>query len=313
MRFLPRHGAVRTGFRAVRRSKRIVALVALTDLLVALPAAIYVGMSVHSAAAHRTDATQVARELDVDFFAELRASAAYDATLALMIMGSLLLFFVLRPLVYGGYVGIASLRGERMRFDDFVRDGGGVYWKFLRLSVLGMACAYLLSLGAKPLLVYIDEQAATFDVEGPAERYRRITECVVLGAYWLLGTVIDYARVGVRLHRRPGVVAEFVRSFVFVVQHPLSTLGFSALALLLEVGVIWGVSHALAAADGAYVLTSVVVLLLVQVCVGLREATRLFHLSGAWRIREDEEFGTLPERERAARPRDDLLDNLPWN
>ena len=67
-------------------------------------------------------------------------------------------------------------------------------------------------------------------------------------------------------------------------------------------------------ADGAYLVTSVVVFVLLQLVMMAREGTRLFHLGGAQQIREVEEpvlrggvAGDDSGRER------DLLDNLPWN
>jgi hypothetical protein len=306
-------GAVRAAWRAVRRAKRLVGLVALVDALACLPAAIYVGLAVHRSAAHQTDATGLARTLDLDFMADLRGTDGdFDATLIALTASTLVLFFFVRPLFMGGYVAIAA-RGDRIRFDEFVRVGGAVYWKFLRIALIGLLTAYLLSLAASPLLDYIDDQAASFQTEGPAQTYRRITEAVVFAAFWLLGTILDYTRVGIRMHRRPGVFAELLRSAVFVLQHPVDTLGFSALAFGVEIAVIWVFALLLESADGAYLVTSVTILILIQVLVALREACRLFHHAGAWAIRRREE-GPSPEEERAAAmAHDDLLSDLPWN
>jgi len=309
--FAPR-GAVRAAWRAVRRAKRLVFLVSLVNALACLPAALYVGLEVHRSAAHRTDSTGIARTLDLDFMADLKGTSGdFEANLTALAAATLVLFFFARPLFMGGYVAIAE-RGDRIRFDQFVRVGGAVYWKFLRIALTGLVAAYLLSLAASPLLEYIDEQAANFTTEGPALTYRRITEAVVFAAFWVLGTILDYTRVGVRMHRRPGVFAEMVRSAVFVMQHPVDTLGFSALAFSLEVIVIWAFAHVLHAMDGAYLITSVVVLILVQVLIALREAARLFHHAGAWTIRRREE-GDDDVQQVDAASKDDLLANLPWN
>jgi hypothetical protein len=310
--FAPR-GAVRAAWRAVRRAKRLVFLVSLVDALACLPAALYVGLSVHRSAAHRTDSTEIARTLDLDFMADLKGTSGdFEANLMALAAATLVLFFFVRPLFMGGYVAIAA-RGDRIRFDEFIRVGGAVYWKFLRIACVGLFAAYALSLAASPLLDYIDEQAANFTTEGPALTYRRITEAVVFAAFWVMGTILDYTRVGVRLHRRPGVIAELFRSAVFVLQHPVDTLGFSALAFGIELIVIWAFSHVLAAMDGAYLVTSLVILLLVQVLVALREAARLFHHAGAWTIRRREEFGRDEVERVDAGKDDDLLANLPWN
>jgi len=307
-------GSVRAAWRAVRRAKRLVSLVALVDALACLPAAIYVGLTVHRSAAHQTDATALARTLDPDFLADLRGTDGdFDATLIALSASTLVLFFFVRPLFMGGYVAIAE-RGDRIRFDEFVRVGGAVYWKFLRISLIGLLTAYLLSLAASPLLDYIDGQASNFSVEGPALTYRRITEVVVFAAFWVLGTILDYTRVGVRMHRRPGVIAELLRSAVFVLQHPVDTLSFSALAFGIEIAVIWVFALVLQAADGAYLVTSVAVLILIQILVALREACRLFHHAGAWTIRRREEGGGDADDERAdGLSKDDLLADLPWN
>ncbi len=309
----PADGAVRAAWRAVRRAKRLVWLVALTDALVFLPAALYVGVTVHRAAGHRVDATSLARVLDPDLLADMDSgSGDFRIHQTVLAAACLVLFFALRPLVMGGYVAIAA-RGDRIRFDEFVRVGGAVYWKFLRIALVGVVTCYLLSLAAKPLLAYIDEQASSYVTEGPAITYRRATEVFVFTAYWVLGTILDYTRVGVRMYRRPGVFVELGRSALFVLQHPVETLGFSAFAFAIELAAIWGFSELLQRADGAYVLTSLSVLLLAQVLVALREATRLFHHAGAWRIRRRAEGGAHDDPARRRPSGDDLLENLPWN
>lgn len=305
--------AVREGFRAVRRSKRLIALVAFIDGLVALPAAIYLFREIHAAGAHREDATELAQAFHPSFLADVRRESGFDANLTALIGVALLLFFLVQPLVRGGYVGIAANRRQRLPFADFVRDGGAVYWKYVRVALLGLVVCYLLSLAARPLLEYMEDLAERLESEAMELRYQRITELVVFGAFLAVATVLDYARVGIRLYRRPGVLKEFLRSTLFVLQHPLKTLGLALAALALEIGVVAVFVPLLRWADGAYVLTSIVVLVLVQVLVMLREAVRLFHLAGAWTIRVAEEGAGTEGSVRAEAREPDLLENLPWH
>lgn len=305
--------AVRDGLRAVRRSKRLVTLVAFIDALVALPAAMYVYREIQGAGGLREDATELARTLQPDFLADVRRnSEGFDANLTALVGVAVVLFFLVQPLVRGGYVGIAAQR-VRLPFGEFIRDGGAVYWKFVRVAVLGLVVCYGLSLAARPLLEYMADLAERLDSEAAEVRYQRITEIVVFCAFLTVATILDYVRVGIRLYRRPGVVKEFLRSALFVLQHPLKTGGLALVALAFELAVVAAFVPVLRWADGAYVLTSVVVLLLVQVLVVLREAVRLFHLAGAWTIRVAAEgAGDEATLRREARE-PDLLEDLPWH
>jgi hypothetical protein len=306
--------AVREGVRAVRRSKRLIALSAIIDLLVGLPAALYVFLSVHASAGHHELATEQARELDPELFADLRhANPDFDATLTGLVVVALVLYFIVQPLIRGGYVGIAAHGERRLQFAEFVREGGATYWKFLRVALVGAVLTYLLSLAAKPLLDYMDELAARLGDESSVLSYRRLTELFVFGAFLTLATILDYTRVGIGMYRRPGVLPEVGRSTVFLVQQPFTSALFAAIALLAELGAVWAMTPVLERADGAYVLTSGVMLALLLSVLILREAARLFHLAGAWALRVAAE-GEAPAVHPPAPPREpDLLDDLPWH
>lgn len=305
--------AVRHGFRAVRRSKRLVALVALVDTLICLAPALYVGRAVFQSVGYHVDATAVAKAPDMDFFGDLRAQTGggLDDNLTILVVGSLLVFFVVRPLIMGGYVGIAAER-RRLLFAEFVREGGALYWKFFRLALVGLAAMYLLSLAARPLLEYIDELAERLQSETVVLNYRGTTELIVFAAYLAAATVLDYTRIGLRVRRQKGVFRELLRSLLFVLQHPLKVMGFAVFAFLLEVVVIAIAAQVFAAADGGYLITNAVIFVMLLVVVMLREAVRLFHLAGAWLIRAEEE-GTEEDMQQAPAGERDLLANLPWS
>lgn len=307
--------AARHGLRVVRRSKRLLALTALTHGLICLIPALYLGRAVHQAAGTSADATLWAKTLSMSFLADLERHHApgFKENLSVLIVGSLLLTFVVRPLVLGGFVGIAA-SDRRLRFDEFVREGGAVYWKFLRAAILTLLIMYLLSLVAKPLLTYIDDLAKERQSEQIAVEWRRFTELVVFAGFLAAATILDYVRVGIHMYRRPGVMGEIVRSVLFVMQHPVKTLGLGVAAFLLELGLIWAAAPVFQFADGAYILSSVTLLVLLQLFVCLREGTRLFHLGCAWHVRsveEREERAIVLGEAHAAEP--DILANLPWN
>jgi hypothetical protein len=307
--------AFRAGFQAVRRSRRLLALVALTDALIALPPAIYVFVVIDRTAAHRLDATHLARHLDRDFFADLVRNAAPDFRLIVtaLVAGSLLVFFLVRPFVLGGYVGIAASQ-HRPRFDDFVREGGQLYWKFLRLSLASLCVMAALSLAARPLLESIDEQARRYQTESILVDWRRITEAVVFAVFLACAAVFDYARVAIHRHRRPGVLGEVARAALFVVQHPGRTLGLVLVVFALEVGTLALAVPVFRWADGGYLVTSVAVFLLAQLLVLAREALRLFHIAGAHHLHAVEDSEASARAARSSVPVDgDLLTNLPWN
>jgi hypothetical protein len=306
---------LRHAVQTLRRGRRMLLVVALLDLLVCLPPTLHLLRRVHEDAANRPDALSLAHALDLDFAAELRGPVgALDSELTMLCAVSVGLFFLVRPLVLGGFVGVAATR-RRVHLSQFLKDAGAVYWKFLRLAILGLAAYYLLAIAAKPLLAQVEEWAAVRS-ETTAQRYRLITNLVVLGAFGVVATILEYARIGIRLDRRPGILAHFWQAVLFVLQHPGRTLGLYLLYWVLEAAAIGGVGVVVQLADGGYYVTSAAVLLLFQLVVILREGARLFHVGCAWNIRaaeagEDsgEEAAILVDREEG----DLLRTTLPWN
>ncbi len=306
---------LRHAWRTVRSSKRMLLIVGFVDLLVALPPAIYWMQRVNDSAAHRPDALSIARTFDADFFADVRhRTQGFDDSLTVLCMASFAVAFLVWPLVKGGYVGLAATR-RRIHLGQFLKEGGAVYWKFLRLAIVGAAAYYLLSIGARPFLKQVEEWATTRN-ETTAERYRLVANLVVVGASCIVATVLEYARVGIRLDRRPGVFVEVGRSALFVLQHPGRTLAMFTLSLAIEAGFIGGIGVLVQLADGGYYTTSLMVLLLLQLTVTLREAVRLFHVAAAWQIRAAEAGEERREPVEAVPEADvpDLLRSpLPWN
>jgi hypothetical protein len=306
---------IRHAWNTVLSSKRMLLVVGLTDFVVCLPPTIYVLRQVAAASAHRTDALDLAKRFDPDLFADVGSAASgFDDNLRALVVSSLVLFFVLRPFVLGAYVGLAATR-RRMHLGHAAREGGALYWKFLRLALVAIVAAYLLSIAAKPLLTQVNEWAAS-RTESTAGRYKLVTNVVVVGAFFAVTSIIfEYARVGMRMSRRPGVFRELGRSALFVLQHPASTLGMFLVSLVLEIGAIAGCGWLIQVADGGYFTTSAIVLVLVQLVVMLREAARLFHVAGAWQIRSVE--GGDEHREAVISPETDAPDvlraPLPWN
>ena len=305
---------IRHAWKTVLSSKRMLIVVGLTDFVVCLPPTIYVMRQVAASSAHRTDALDVAKRFDSDLFADVFSTASgFDDNLRALILSSFVLFFVLRPFVLGAYVGMAASR-RRLHFGHFAREGGSLYWKFLRLALVAAVVAYLLSIAARPLLTQVDEWAAS-RTEATAGRYKLVTHVFVMGALSVVSIIFEYARIGMRMSRRPGVLRELGRSALFVLQHPASTLSMFLLSLVLEVGAIAGCGWLIQVADGGYYTTSAIVLVLVQLVVILREAARLFHVAGAWQIRSVEAGDE--HREAVISPETDTPDvlraPLPWN
>lgn len=300
------------GWEAVRRSKRLIALSALTTGVVSLPFAIWFGRQVDASGARRLDATDAARAFDADFFADVRrAIPSFDADAAALVVAALALAFVVRPLVWGGYTGIAASR-KRLRFSKFVREGGASYWKFMRLSMLGLVLLFAVSVALKPLLETFSTWAERAPSEDMARSRTLVGEALAFLALSAVPMVLDYARVGVRMRRRPGVLAELGRSALFVIQHPFRTAGFHVTVLVLEVLACLPVLLLVRISDGAYIGTSFIVLLLGQVAIAVREACRLFHVAGAWRIRAAAEAPALAPPPAGNTP--DILDEpLPWH
>jgi hypothetical protein len=307
--------ALRHAWRTVRNSKRMLVWVGLVDLLVCLPAAVLYGGAVHAVAGRRADALELAQRFDPDFFADLRSRAPeLDTSLAALALASLVVYFLVRPLVMGGFVGAAA-SGRRMHFAAFAREGGALYWKFLRLSFVAVVACYLLSIGAKPLLDKVAEWAVARS-EATAHRYHLVTQVVVFGVFCLLAVVLDYTRVGMKLSRRPGVFREFGRSALFVLHHPGRTLSLFAVTFAAELAVLAGFGWLVRTVDGGYLTTSEIVLVVMQGVVTLREACRLAHVAGAWHIRAAD-AGEEPRERQVVVPEppdsDLLRSSLPWN
>lgn len=306
--------ALRAGFAAVRRSKRLLLCAAMTTALASLPLGVWVARAVHAAGARRPDAKFVARALDPDFFADVReANPSFDADATALVVAALVLMFFVRPLVTGGFTGIAASQ-KRLSFAKFVREGATVYWKFLRIAAVEAVVLLAVSIALKPLLATFDDWAAGAQAEDVARSRTWAAQGLAFGTLCLVAMIFDYARVGVRMRRRPGVLAEIGRAVMFVVQHPLRTAGFHLCGLLLEIGVCAPFLLLIRVADGGYVLSSAVVLLLGQGVVALRDGARLFHLAGAWRIRVEGERLQAPARRPGDPDGQDLLgERLPWH
>ncbi len=306
---------LRHAWATVVRSKRALIWVGFVDLLVCLPPVVYVLRQVHDAAARRVDALAVARRFDADFMADLRnRTASYDDDLTALCLASFAIFFLVRPFVSAGYVGLAAMR-RPARLSQFAREGGSNYWKFLRLAAAAAVVAYLFSIAAKPLASQVDEWAKARS-EPTADRYKLVAQIVVFAAFCVASTVFDYARVGVRMRRRPGVFGELGSAALFVLQHPARTLTLFALSFALEIGAVLAGGFLVQVADGGYYVTSAIVLFVVQTVVTLREAARLFHVAGAWQLRAGE-VGDEGRASEVVSPEPDAPDvlrsPLPWN
>jgi hypothetical protein len=306
---------LRHAWDVVSHSKRMLAMMGLLDFAICLPATLYVSQQVHAVAGRRLDALDLAKRYDADFVADLHGrGAGFEHATTTLVFATLAVFFLVRPFVVGAYVGLAA-SPRRTRFSHFAREGGAAYWKFLRLSVVALAAAWLVSIAAAPLLDEVAEWAKS-RTEPTSNRYLLVTSVVVLAALHLVAMVFDYARVGVRLARRPGVLREIGRAALFVLQHPARTLTLYLLSIAIEAAVVLGLGWTVQLADGGYLTTSAIVLLLFQVVATLREATRLFHLAAAWQLRAGEEGDEEREPEVVvAEPEapDVLRAQLPWN
>jgi len=307
--------SLRHAWTTVARSKRLLALVGFADLLVCLPPVLYVMRHVDAAAGRRLDALAIAQHFDPDFMADLRSrTPSYDDDVTTLCVASFALFFFLRAFVSATYVGAAAA-DRPLRLAQSAREGGANYWKFLRLAALAGIAAYLLSIAAKPLLKQVEDWAQMRS-EPTAHRYRLVTQLVVFGVMSVVAMIFDYARVGVRVRRRPGVLAELGRAALFVLQHPGRTLTLFAVSLALEAGVVLACGWLVQVADGGYLTTTAIVLVLVQFVVTLREAARLFHLAGAWQLRSGD-AGDERETPEVIVPESDAPDvlrsSLPWN
>lgn len=305
-------GPVVAGFAAVRRSKRLLLLSALLTALIALPPALYVAREVHAHAARRPDALDIARALDPDFMADVRlANPGFDASVTALVVASFVLYFLTRPLIWGGYCGIAAT-DRRIHFATFLREGGANYWKFLRIAALGGVLLVGVSLAMKPLLTLVEKWAVDEPSETLGERYRASAQYVAIGALLLVKLVLDHTKVGVRLHHRPGVFVELGRSAMFALTR-LRTFMVFGIARVLEFAAIVALSAAIETADGAYVLTTVIVVILGTLLVAAREAVSLFHIAAAWQIRATEDAPPPPAPDYGDGEPDILQTPLPWH
>lgn len=305
-------GPIAAGFAAIRRSKRLLLLTGLLTALVSLPPALYVGREIHALAARRQDSLDLARALDPDFMADLRlANPGFDASLTALVVASFILYVFTRPLVWGGYCGIAAT-DRRIHFATFLREGGANYWKFLRIAAIGGVLLLGVSLALKPMLTLVEKWAVDESSETLGERYRASGQYVAIGALLLVKLVLDHTKVGVRLHHRPGVLVELGRSAMFALTR-LRTFAVFAVARVLEFVAIVAISAAIETADGAYVLTTVIVVILGTLLVAAREAASLFHIAAAWQIRATEDAPPPPPPENLDGEPDILQTPLPWH
>ncbi len=212
----------------------------------------------------------------------------------------------------GGSCAIAST-DRRLPFGLWVREGGILYWKFLRLLCVGIVALWALSLAAKPFLEWIDDLAKARPDDASAGRWNLTGHVAALSLLLLVKLVLDHTKVGMRIHRTPGVFRELLRSASFVLHHPFRCFGLFLIARAVDLAAIFLFAKLIQFADGAYIATSVVVAVLGLLLVAAREAAALFHIAAVFTLRREAARMPVPPAHGDDQEPDLLDARLPWH
>jgi hypothetical protein len=231
----------------------------LVSIVIALPAAVFMGESIRSNIGPSLVHQHLLDELDLGWLEEYRdeASGLEKSLTATAVSKAMFLdnieawfsgrlFEVDRVLVALGlaYILIWSLmvagvldhfaRGpDRFQLGLFLSGGANYWFRFLRLVLISGVCYYLVYRFAQWLFPWIEEATRDVTVERTVLFWNLLGALAVVFLLALVNMIFDYAKIAtVREHRRSMFLAAF-RGLVFVISHRLRSFGvYYALALV---------------------------------------------------------------------------------
>ena len=241
----------------------------LVTIVIALPAAIFMGESIRSHIGPSLASQDLLVELDLGWLGEYRDQASgIEKSLTATAVSSAMfldnieawfsgrLFEVDRVLVALGvaYALVWSLmlagvldhfaRGpDRFQLGVFLSGGTDYWFRFLRLVLISGVLYYGIYKLARWLFPWIEEATRDVTVERTVLFWNLLGALAIVFLLGLVNMIFDYAKIATVRERRRSMFLAAFRGFVFVITHPLRALGvyyaLALVALLLPLIYLW--------------------------------------------------------------------------
>lgn len=267
--------ALAGGLATTRRAWRWLVVAMVTNLLMALPVALWVGARADAAVSRRADAERFAGEMDADALADLqRALADGDGTLTWILMGLVVGAALVRALFDAGLAGVAAREPHSYSLSAIARRAARMGRRFIILllpAAVAVLVVRLLLDGAlgKWWQEVVDERATTDMMAWVGTRSR---EVLTLGALFALGRMSDAARGLIALDPTRSAWAAWVRGLRFFFRQPLACLVVGGVPALVQGVAIAGLGVVVVQIDGPEIGAVVLALLAFQGVMLVREA-----------------------------------------
>ena len=244
---------------------KLVAWLWLVSVVVAFPAAVYMGASVRTSIGKSLEHKTLLDGLDLVWLGEyqhqakgiertLTASALtsaavfdnletwfngkfYRADRALLAL--CLVYILIWTLMLGGILDLFARGPDRFRLGDFLTAGVEYFFRLLRLTLLSGLVYFLIYRLARRIFPWIEEATKDFTAERTILVWNLLGALLIVILLCLVNMIFDYAKIATVRERRRSMVLAAFKGLVFVVMHPLRTFGvyysLGLVALLLPI------------------------------------------------------------------------------
>ncbi|MHC4820906.1 MAG: hypothetical protein ACYTDX_04200 [Planctomycetota bacterium] len=275
--------ALAHGWGTARRTWRWLLVAVFVNLLLAVPAALWIGSRIDAAVSGRADADRFAGGMDADALGDLqRALSGGDAGLAFILGGLVVLAALVRALFDAGLAGVAAREPHSFSLSAIARRAARMGRRFIILLLPAAAAvlvARMLLDGAlaKWWQEVVDERATTDLMAWTGTRAR---ELLTVGVLFSLGRVSDAARGLIALDPTRSAWAAWIRGFRFFLKNPIACSVVGGVPALLQGAAIVGIGVLVIRIEGAEVVAVLLALLAFQGLMLLREALHAVSLTG---------------------------------
>ncbi len=264
-------GALRAIFAGLGRAAgtpRLVLFLWLANLLVALPAAVAIGDSIHrsigASQVHETlregfdlawhgEYAQAARGIERTFSPSVLGIGTVFDNLEAWLFGGLftgeptivalgVLWGLLWMFFAGGILDLCARPGAPFVAGRFLNTGGNYFFRFLRLGAISAALYWGVYRLGRWLFLRVGEATRDITSEGRVLLWYVAAAVAVVLLLALVRTIGDYAKVAIVVERRQSAVVAFIRGLVFVATRPfraLAVYGGLALAGVAVLALYW--------------------------------------------------------------------------
>ena len=293
---------------------RLVAVTWLANLLVALPAAVMLGDRLRRSVGKSEAGERLLEGFDFSWHGEFMSDAEglertfepgrlvtggwlenldgwwsgrlFEQPAAILAFGGL--FTLVWILLSAGVVAHYHRPPQRFRLAEFLADGGGFFFRFLRLSLISAPIYYGIFRLARWLFPSIEDAMRDVTAERTVLVYNLLAALVIVVLIATVKMGFDYARIAMVVEERRSSLLAALRGLGFVVRRPLVTWGlllsFALLGLVLLALRLWLVPGV----GQQSILAILAVFLLGQAFLLARLGLRLGLLAAELALYEDE-------------------------